>query len=337
MEQGKEIWLLVDSRGPGGIESHVLQLALGLHQHHIPVAVVFLADYGHHPLKDALAEAGIRYCCLSHPIRGLWQQVKQYKPRLLHSHGYKAGILSRMVGTLCAVPVISTFHAGEASTGKMALYDLIDRYTAMLACQCLTVSQPISQRLPVSSLILNNFIRTDNVVIARGKQLAFVGRLSEEKGPQYMLAIARQLPQYRFHIYGDGPLAAQLQRQAPSNVSFHGVQSDMGAIWPEVGLLIMPSLFEGLPMAALEAMSHGIPVVASDVGALPELIDEGRNGWLLPARDVAGFVTRIKEWRNMPADKKMVIRYQARYQVATRYSSEAVIPQLLAIYQKVSV
>ena len=336
MAPSKEIWLLVDSQRNGGIESHILQLASGLHQHHFPVSVVFFADYGSHPLKDALADLGIRVRTLSHPVWGLWSMVKREKPRLLHSHGYKAGIVSRVIGSLCGIPVVSTYHAGELTKGKLAVYDFIDRYSAMLAAQCLTVSQPISQRLPVASLVLNNFVQTDNVTIGRGQQLAFVGRLSEEKGPQFMLEIAKQLPEYCFHIYGDGPLDRQLRQQAPVNVKFHGAQSDMSNIWPEIGLLIMPSLFEGMPMAALESMSRGIPVVATQVGSLSELIKHESNGWLLPVADIDVFVDKIQQWLLMPPEQQMGIRFQARYQVVTKFSADTVIPQLISIYQKVS-
>lgn len=336
MMERKEIWLLVDSRGSGGIESHILQLASGLHLHHLPVSVVFIADYGQHPLKDALVEHGIRVITLSNSISGLWRLVRKEKPRLLHSHGYKAGIISRVIGVLRGIPVVSTYHAGEAVTGKLAVYDFIDRHTAMLAAQCLTVSRPISQRLPVASLMLNNFVHTESVSIGRGLQYAFVGRLSEEKGPHIMLDIARKLPDIQFHIYGDGPLADQLRRQASGNVTFHGDQSDMSKIWPEIGLLIMPSLFEGLPMAALESMNRGIPVLATHVGALPDLINHGVNGWLLPVADSDDFIDYIQQWQFMPADQQMSIRFQARYQVATKFSAETVIPQLISIYQKVS-
>ncbi|MGF1725431.1 glycosyltransferase family 4 protein [Photobacterium nomapromontoriensis] len=332
----KEIWLLVDSRGSGGIESHILQLASGLNQHHFPVSVVFIADYGSHPLKDALTEHGIRVITLSHAISGLWRLVKKEKPRLLHSHGYKAGIISRFIGMLRGIPVVSTYHAGEAVTGKLAVYDFIDRHTAMLAAQCLTVSQPISQRLPVASLMLNNFVHTESVSMGSGEKYAFVGRLSEEKGPHIMLDIARKLPDIQFHIYGDGPLSAQLQQQASVNVTFHGAQPDMSKIWPEIGLLIMPSLFEGLPMAALESMSRGIPVVATHVGALPDLINNGVNGWLLPEADSDDFIDYIQQWQLMPVDQQMHMRLHARYQVATKFSADTVIPQLISIYQKVS-
>ncbi len=98
MEQKNNgIWILLDSRKPGGIESHVLQLARGLHNHNKNVTVVFLTHYENHPLRVDLQQFGINTLCLDGRITTLWREIQKAQPLILHTHGYKAGILGRIV------------------------------------------------------------------------------------------------------------------------------------------------------------------------------------------------------------------------------------------------
>ena len=121
MTNNDEIWIMLDSRGFGGIESHVLQLAVGLNNHKQKVVVVFLTDYGQHPLRDALAKQKVDTLTLDGRVSTLWKTIRAKKPSVLHTHGYKAGILGRLVARLQKIPVATTYHAGEIATGKLAI------------------------------------------------------------------------------------------------------------------------------------------------------------------------------------------------------------------------
>ena len=330
------IWILLDSRKPGGIESHVLQLAVGLHKHDQDVLVIFLNDYGDHPLRDALLHRGISTTTLNGSITTLWNIVQKSRPSILHTHGYKSGILGRFVAALCNIPVASTYHAGETSSGKLKLYDWLDRQTARLASRVFAVSPQIARRLPVNATVVDNFVESNGLQISYGKQIAFVGRLSIEKGPDYFLRTARRFPQYHFHIYGDGPLAAELKLSAPINLHFHGQQDDMASVWPKIGLLVMPSRHEGLPMAALEAMVRGIPVLASRVGALNQLVDTDSNGWLVTPGDGDELANRLRLWVGMSKQQRHSFKRAAREKILQRFSADIAIPQLISIYWQIA-
>ncbi|MDX1739607.1 MAG: glycosyltransferase family 4 protein, partial [Alphaproteobacteria bacterium] len=115
------------------------------------------------------------------------------------------------------------------------------------------------------------------------------------------------------------------------DVTFHGY-TDMEKIWDQVGMLCMPSRYEGLPMAALEAMSRGIPVLASEVGDLPYLIEQDKSGWTFPISELDKFCNAIRDWQSMSPDQRSVMAIHARKQVSKNYSEAAIIPQLEQVY-----
>lgn len=328
----KPIWLVLDSREPGGIETHVLQLAIGLQQANQALQVVFIKDHGAHPLKAALSTHGIHHRSLDGSLLSLVKEARVTRPRVIHTHGYKAGLYGRVTGKLVSSRVVSTYHAGEPGTGPVALYDWLDRHTAWASHVSLAVSELIAQRIPGHALVMDNFIDTKALTRSGGTQVAFVGRLSKEKGPDRFLQLASQYPTQPFHIYGDGPLGQQLRCEASDNVIFHGQQADMTLIWPQIGLLVMPSRHEGLPMAALEAMGRSIPLLATQVGALPKLIQSGKNGWLVNQQNLTQLGACLQKWLSMSERTRKSIAKAAANTVHNHYSSEVAIPQLLDIY-----
>ena len=332
----KGIWLLLDSRTLGGIETHVLQLAEGLHRHNVNVKVVFLSHYGPHPLHNLLRQRKISYSNLNGRLTTLCRALKKDTPAIIHTHGYKAGIVGRLAAYLCRIPVVTTYHAGELPSGRLALYDWMDRHTAWLADRVLAVSAEIAERIPTPVQVTDNFVSTRELTCSSGEQIAFVGRLSHEKGADRFLKLAQYFPELDFHIYGDGPDASMLKSHAPENLHFHGQQEDMSVVWPKIGLLVMPSRHEGMPMAALEAMARGIPVLASRVGALDRLIDDSINGWLVAQDDYATFYYNVRLWLTISDDKRQLLSHAAREKVVATFSSDIIIPRLINDYRQIS-
>ncbi|WP_028021829.1 glycosyltransferase family 4 protein [Enterovibrio calviensis] len=328
----KKIWLVLDSRGFGGIESHVEQLAVGLSNARTDVTVVFLNQYGDHPVHKRLLYSGLNCRQLDGRLVSLWQAIRKDMPDVIHTHGYKAGILARPIAKMMGITCASTFHSGEAKEGKIKMYDWVDRHTAFLANQVYAVSTPVLESLPCAAKLANNFVNIDDSVASTGDQIAFVGRLSKEKAPERFVNLAKRFPHLEFHIYGDGPMRKSLEKNAPENLTFHGAQSDMRRIWNHIGLLVIPSRAEGLPMSSLEAMARGIPVAAFNVGALDQLIEHNHNGWLLKQGDMNGLVDAVLDWHNSDIVKRAELRMRAINTIKKDYSAEAVVPQLLKAY-----
>jgi glycosyltransferase involved in cell wall biosynthesis len=329
-----EIWLLLDSRDLGGIESHVLQLAAGLAGDGRHPRVLFWADYGGHPLKLALDQAGLVHETVSGGLGGLIRMLATRRPAVLHTHGYKAGILGRLAARLAGRPVVSTFHAGEPGTGKLRLYVMLDRLTARLGRR-IAVSALIAEPLPKPVALIANFVELPDAGHLDGDhdRIGFVGRLSHEKGPDLFCDLAAKLPGQRFTLYGDGPMRADLEARYAGAVEFRGRVVPMAPHWVDIGLLVMSSRHEGLPLAALEAMAHGVPVAAFAVGGLPDLIRHGRNGFLAPAGDLAALAAGIGSWLALPAEARARMGEEARATIADRFSVATGIAAVLAEYR----
>jgi len=334
MHRENTIWLVLDSSSSGGIETHVLELARAIDEYGLRVAVVFIEDHGQHPLRAALIDTDIPTFSLDGSFGSLTGSIRKFRPALLHSHGYKAGIYCCAAARITGSKHVTTFHSGDPGSGKLALFDWLHRQTARLNAINLAVSTEITERVPTNSLVIENFISIPEPELKNGTQLAFVGRLSEEKGADRLLAIAAQLGPIQFDLYGDGPLMDALQCSASANCHFHGNQADMAMRWGDIDLLLMPSRHEGLPMAALEAMARGIPVIAFDIGALDQVVEHGVNGWLVRPNDLEGFRRAIEQWLTLENPEKELMRKAARQRITSRFSSRRIVPRVLEQYRQ---
>lgn len=328
------IYQLLDSRGFGGIESHVLNLSRWLNDNGYRNEVIFLNDHGEHPLKQALTSEGIQWRCLS-GYRELSHQLT-HSPSLLCTHGYKAGVIGRLLGRWHRVPVVSTYHSGDRGKGRLKMYSWLDEITAFFADRVISVSAEISTRLPVCSQQIVNFVARESFPTQRGKAIAFVGRLSDEKDPEAFARITQILKNQNLnvpcHVYGDGPDKVRLQERFP-HLTFFG-HVDMAQHWHEIGLLCITSKAEGLPLVALEAMVRGIPVASYAIGGLPDLIEHRRNGWLIPAGDETRMSQALQSWAVADATEKAAIAVSAHHHIVRHYSDDTVCPRIVELYKQ---
>jgi glycosyltransferase involved in cell wall biosynthesis len=168
-------------------------------------------------------------------------------------------------------------------------------------------------------------------------RLLFVGRLSEEKGLQRVLpAMERVAGEHGWEvdIVGDGPLFTRLRAAYPS-VRFHG-RTDPGPHYRRAGIVVMPSLWpENFGYVALEAMSYGVPVLATSVGGIPEIVQDGVTGRLFDPNDVEQFTARLRELVLDPGARERLGR-TARERIAREFSWDTIGPRYLALYEELA-
>jgi glycosyltransferase involved in cell wall biosynthesis len=167
-----------------------------------------------------------------------------------------------------------------------------------------------------------------------------VANLRPGKGHDVLIEAAAKVlhrfPDARFEIVGSGPLREPLARLAEARgvahrLVFAGHQDDVAARLAGADLLVHPSLSEAFPNAVLEAMAAGLPIVASNVGGIPEIIETGRNGLLVPAAAPAPLADRICELFGNP-EKAADLGTAARNDVCGKYSFDRMVARFQDLY-----
>jgi glycosyltransferase involved in cell wall biosynthesis len=331
------IWQLVDSSGIGGIESHITNLTRALNAAGHITKIILLKRHNNNQWFEQLDSAELDWQALEGGFINLIKAIKSQRPNLIHTHGYKAGILGRIAAKICNIPVFSTFHAGERGAFPVSLYQTIDEWSSFLG-ERIAVNNIIADKMPFKTQAIRNFIliKPHDTTTQKPLVVGFVGRLSHEKGPDIFCKIAKSTnPSIPFHVFGDGPMREQLEAQHKERVTFHGVATNMSQVWPQIGLLLMPSRAEGLPMAALEALSHGIPILASNVGALPQIIKPNITGWLHNYDDLIAFASSVKAWANLAPQTRSQISQNCIKHVTQHFGADEPLSQILQAYKKV--
>lgn len=191
--------------------------------------------------------------------------------------------------------------------------------------------------LPADRISVKPNVAPENPAVAAAARrgVLFVGRLSREKGVAVLLEAARALPRTAVTIIGDGPDRAALEAMAPPNVRFAGRQppEQVAAAMAAAACLVVPSLwYEGFPMVVAEAFAAGLPVVASDIGALAEIVGDGRHGLLFRAGDPADLSGKLSAALSSGVLPRLGERAGRTYR--ERLSPEANLRQLVLIYER---
>jgi len=176
-----------------------------------------------------------------------------------------------------------------------------------------------------------------------GAYALFVGRLSEEKGPQVLLnAWARLAGRVPLKIAGDGPLKVELARGIEAK-GLNGVDL-LGGVSPEqlagflhnARFLVFPSVwYEGFPITIAEAFACGVPVLASRLGSMAEMVEDGRTGLHFTAGDDADLAAKV-EWAWMNPEQMQKMGREARAEYEAKYTAERGLNNLMSIYRQAS-
>jgi len=306
-----------------------------------------------HPLHDLKA------------LFDLIQIFKNEKPRIVHTHTSKAGILGRWAAFFANTKIIVHTPHGHVFWGyfnkwKTGCFILLEKLTAFITNKIITLTEQEKrdhlqckiapdEKFTVihSGVDLSAFSDSQINAPAMREKLrippeAFVvgttGRLTPIKGQRYLLEAAAMIsPGNRdlfFVFLGDGELARELGKMASllgiKNVMFLGWRQDVPEVMSTFDIFVLPSLNEGMGKVLIEAMALGKPIVASDVGGIPDLVAHNRNGLLVPPADVEGLVDSINVLLHDP--KRREVMGDRGKVVAADYSAEAMIKKIDLLY-----
>lgn len=226
--------------------------------------------------------------------------------------------------------------AAATSTVHRALGTFQHRIGLYVALSSFQRELMIQGGLPASRIrVIPNFLEPDPGVGAGSRSgVLYVGRLAEEKGIGVLLQAAALRPG-SIRVAGDGPLRSLVERSsAVGEVDYLGPLSPQSVLAElrRAAALVMPSIwFEGFPLTAVEAYATGTPVIASRIGSLSEVVEDGATGVLIEAHDSEALAERIR-WAAGHGDELRQMGIQARQRYETRYRGPGHLEALLETY-----
>ncbi len=329
-----------------------------------------LAEAAHVDLVH-IPELG-REISLFSDLRTLFQVVRlvhRARPTIVHTHTAKAGFIGRLAARLAGAPVVvHTFHGhvfhGYFNPLVSNVFVALEQAAAALSDRVITISPALkvdllryriapAKKIEVVPLgfDLQPFLESkehrgefrNRLNLPRDVALVgIVGRLVPVKNHRLFLAAAERLHaagmRARFVVIGDGELRVDLEREArdlglADAVIFTGWQRNLPAIYADLDVVVLTSVNEGTPVSVIEAMAAGCPVVATRVGGVPDVIQDGVTGRLVASGDVEGLARAMRE---ALTDRELTQRMAeaARAEVSQRYTVEALVRNTEALYER---
>lgn len=348
----------------GGAERVLLQTVRGLDPGRFESLIVSLRGRG--PLSDEAERSGAETIHLGMGRRPgpvtLWRLASLFRDRnvaVVHAYLYDATIAARLAGRWARVPVVLT--STRAPLDYLPRYAWwLDRFTARWCQRIIAVSEQTAdvavrvEGIPRHKVVvipngvnLQRFVPRD---LNRAKAawgvlpdrfvVASVGRFSQEKGHRFLLqalASAREaIPSIVCLMAGEGPLRPALESQVcalglEAVCRFVGDVPEIETIFAAADVTVLPSLFEGMPNAVLEAMAMGCPVVASAVGGALELVRPGETGLLVPPGDVKALAAALVNL-GRSAERRQWMRVRSRESAEARLGIDRMIRSIEQLY-----
>lgn len=321
----KIVFLLQDTGGVYGAERATLELARGLAASGISIHILLIAEtrlgLQNSPLQDAFTAAGLPRSAVETAkrfslklARDIANEIRRVGGTILHSTGYKADLHGVLAARRANIPQVSTVHGWLFRPDPKELFYAWLNIRAFKRCErVIALTNHYEQLLRRAGVPRVERISTGLPVeqpsgkTARPFTFGILGRLSWEKNHALFLAAAAELQKRNmaaaFVISGDGPLSGEIESQ----VSQLKLLVEMTGYIPSaeffarVDALVICSRVENLPLVVMEAMARGVPVIATNVGGLPDLVENGVCGLLVPSDDVTALAGAMEQFARTPS------------------------------------
>ncbi len=291
--------------------------------------------------------------------------ISAERPDILHCHRHAATVFGVLAGLTEKIRIISHVHGLDRTRS------LKRRFTNWLIFKrvdkIITVSDSVRHDViktnwniePSKVVTVKNCLELkiiDNIKISKTDarlklgvpegEVVFgtVGRLVPTKGQSYLIdafsRVQKKIPNSRLVIVGEGLLFNKLAKQTDelgisSRVLFTGYREDVLELIRGLDVFVLPSLAEGLSIALLEAMASRLPVIASNVGGIPEVFGNSRCGRLVTSRDVDSLFAAMLEIGNLAGDKKKALGEEGRNRIEKEFTSDVMLKHIEEVYKSV--
>lgn len=349
----------------GGLESVVRALALGQASRgdRVHIAAVVSPDHDTHPFVEAVRRDSVDVRAITVRPRSYLAERRaverlcgELKPDVVHTHGFRPDVVDGGVASAFGATVVSTCHGFIDTNWRGRAYQWLQRRRLRHFDAVIAVAPSIAARLrgagvmPEKIHVVHNAYTAPTRVMARddarrmlglpadGEIVGWVGRLSREKGADVALdALARlDRPDVRLAMVGAGPELASLQERARAlglgdRVVFTGAVPDVATLLAAFDAFLLSSRTEGTPMALLEAMAAGIPIVATRVGGIPDVLD-AQSAILVGSEDSAAIADGLAMTFARPGAAAARVD-AARLRVADEFGMERWLTRMEGVYR----
>lgn len=289
--------------------------------------------------------------------------IRRLRPHVVHTHASLAG---RVAARLAGVPVLYTKHnvvriptsAGVVPPPAGPVKRVFNRWSGrLLADRIIAVSGAVARELVEAGFDPRQVVTIPNGIDLRpfaaagavrrrpfGYRVGTAARLSPQKGLDVLIEAAarvvRQEPRARFVIGGEGPERPRLEemiraRGLADRVVLPGFVDDVPGFLADLDVYVLSSRYEGLPLAVLEAMAAGLPVVATDVGGVREAVVDGQTGVLVPAGDPVALAGAILELLRDP-DRARALGRAGRQRAEAEFDAELMASRVTELYREIA-
>ncbi len=292
--------------------------------------------------------------------------ITSTQTNILQTHGYKPTILGYFSKRKLGLPWVAFIHGDTSENLKVRCYFYLEKLLARRADAVVTVSEAMRQDLlnkkvqPQKVYTVRNAIdpkafprgSTDEDTADLRKQHNFeagcqlvgvVGRLSPEKGHAWFLdafrLVLKKISKVKAVFLGTGPEETRLHTLCKASgledkVLFAGFQPDISSWYPLLDVVVMPSLSEGLPNVAMEVMLFSKPVLATNVGGVPEVVEDSVNGRLVPAGDRAAMAEALV---HLLSNHSLMADYghNGRKKILQEFSPDVRAEQMTQVYEDI--
>jgi glycosyltransferase involved in cell wall biosynthesis len=358
------ILYLITRSEPGGAQSHLSSLVEHFSSEVVGVAAGLDED---NSLEGVTQRRGVEFVPIRHLIQPLNPLkdaravleiaglMRRLKPDLVHIHSSKAGIVGRLGARLVGIPSVFTAHGWVFADGVSWKHKLVGVPSELafgrLANHIITVSEAdhrLTLRYKITdakrvTVVHNGIEDTPHRLessLGDEVRLVMVARFAPPKDHELLLRAIKNLQgSWRLLLIGDGPLRAQAERLAidlgvADRVEFLGSRPDVPELLAGSDVFVLASNKEGLPISILEGMRAGLPVVASDVGGIPETVRDGENGFLVPRTDPVALRTALQKLIDDPALRQR-FGQASRKRFERDFTAQRMFDQTRAIYESV--
>jgi glycosyltransferase involved in cell wall biosynthesis len=300
---------------------------------------------------------------LRHPL-GWWpitRYLRRLRPQVVHTFLLSASLYGRAAAMMARVPVIigTEVNIYERKRRHHIIAErLLASGTDFVVVSAESVKTAYVEQLGISPgrvRVIYNAVNWDRLQTTRSREevrhelgipsssvvVGVVATLQDKKGHRVLLdAVARTsgLEHVRLMLVGDGPLRLSLERHASDlgirdRVTFCGTRRDLGNVLSAMDVFALPSLWEGLPLALILAMGAGLPVVATRLAGIPEVVTDGHTGLLVPPGDEAAIGTAIARLC-ASSDERRRFGAAARVAVSGRFGADAYVQSVTDLYEE---